>query len=286
MKVGEKVRHDVGCPFCKGIDGTVKDEGFDAIRVDCEGCGAYGPREWGNGPIKQWKSDNRNPSPMWCVECEDIIGDATFVGETPITIKLRPHADCDHGGPSCCHDAGYRYRPATEEQLKLAREVEVRRNRRLDPCMGTIRKKHAYFTSLEYNITFRVELPVPKGKDAWWFEEDPGGGGCGTSRGYDERNATEEEIDAFLKKERKIRGEERKRDSEWSDLLALAGLKLSNFSRIRAVGRRNGKIYVTTRDYGKARIEQCGTLLKSCPDEDPTYWHYTFRVKEEASERT
>lgn len=167
--------------------------------------------------------------------------------------------------------------------MKEAEVLEQHRKRRRHPVMGTIRGKHAYFTSFEYESTFRVELPVPKGGNAWWFEEDPGGGGCGHSRSYEERNATEEEIGAFLKEERKIREEEDKRDSARSDLLALAGLKLSDFSRIRDVQRRKGKIYVTTRDYGKARTEKCGTLLRSYPDEDPTYWHYTFRLKETTS---
>lgn len=145
--------------------------------------------------------------------------------------------------------------------------------------MGTIRGRYAYFTSLKYKSTFRVELPVPKGPKAGWFEEGAGGGGMGHTRSYEERNATEKEIAVFLEKAKKIKDEERREDEKWAKLLALAGLKLSNFSRIREVWQRKDKIYVLTRDYGRARTEKCGSLLKSYPDEDPTYWHYEFRLK-------
>lgn len=97
MDKDQKVRHDQGCPFCKGTDGTVVDEGWDARRVKCDGCGAGGPREWSEAlVIDPWKSDAGTPEPMWCTSCVDVIGDATFLDEVPITVKFRAHVKCIH----------------------------------------------------------------------------------------------------------------------------------------------------------------------------------------------
>ena len=101
MEVGQKVRHDLGCPFCKGFYGTITDEGFDARRVRCDGCGAFGPRGWSEAlVVDPWKSDAGKPGPMWCTSCEDVIGDATFVGDEPLSVRFRQHVK------KCIHEIG------------------------------------------------------------------------------------------------------------------------------------------------------------------------------------
>ncbi len=117
MKLGETVKRDFGCPFCKRTKGTITDGGWDARRVQCK-CGAFGPREWAeNLVIKPWKADSGKPAPMWCTSCKEVIGDATFKEEVPITVKLRPKKECSHE-VSCCRPARWRWREATKIQLE------------------------------------------------------------------------------------------------------------------------------------------------------------------------
>lgn len=273
----KNVQHRTGCPFCGTGTGTPRKEAWGAWKVFCDGCRAFGPRDFEKSiAVSGWKSDLGKVSPLWCEMCDEMIGEATFSDGVAITVRLRPKVHCLHE-VSCIH---YRKRwtKATSAQIAETQVEEERLVRRRHPSMGTIRGKHAYFTNLEFRSTFRVDLPVPKKTDAWWFEEGAGGGGIGNTRSYEERNATQKEIDGFLAEEKKMRDEERREDEKWASVLRPAGLRLGDFSRVRSVTRRNGTVHILTRDYGRSLARAKKNYLKDYPDEDPTYWHYEFRI--------